>query len=98
MFCSYHKSQAYYNLCNPNQKMKIIHSGSIVCVLERAAKVAEQQERERAAQQLNSPRAGTPVEAHMRVVSPPSPMGMLNHSMTFMAGNPSPLCWWKSLH
>ncbi|XP_053083062.1 protein polybromo-1 isoform X2 [Pangasianodon hypophthalmus] len=53
---------------------------------ERAAKVAEQQERERAAQQQNSPRAGTPVGALMGVVPPPSPMGMLNHSMTPMAG------------
>ncbi|KAL7843608.1 hypothetical protein AOLI_G00251200 [Acnodon oligacanthus] len=53
---------------------------------ERAAKVAEQQERERAAQQQNSPRAGTPVGALMGVVPPPTPMGMLNHSMTPMAG------------
>ncbi|XP_063071885.1 protein polybromo-1 isoform X2 [Engraulis encrasicolus] len=53
---------------------------------ERAAKVAEQQERERAAQQQNSPRAGTPVGALMGVVAPPAPLGMLNHSMTPAAG------------
>ncbi|TSV54868.1 Protein polybromo-1 [Bagarius yarrelli] len=53
---------------------------------ERAAKVAEQQERERAAQQQNSPRAGTPVGALMGVVPSPSPIRMLNHSMTPMAG------------
>lgn len=66
-----------------------------MCVSERAAKVAEQQERERAAQQQNSPRAGTPIGALMGVVPPPSPMGILNHSMTPMAGNPSQLRWWK---
>ncbi|XP_066553990.1 protein polybromo-1 isoform X5 [Amia ocellicauda] len=51
---------------------------------ERAAKVAEQQERERAAQQQQgaSPRAGTPVGALMGVVPPPTPMGMLNQNMT----------------
>ncbi|XP_078139495.1 protein polybromo-1-like isoform X3 [Centroberyx gerrardi] len=53
---------------------------------ERAAKVAEQQERERAAQQLASPRAGTPVGALMGVVPPPTPMGMLNPSMTPVSG------------
>ncbi|XP_042563731.1 protein polybromo-1 isoform X7 [Clupea harengus] len=53
---------------------------------ERAAKVAEQQERERAAQQQNSPRAGTPVGAHMGVVAPPTPLGMLNPSMTPASG------------
>lgn len=49
---------------------------------ERAAKVAEQQERERAAQQQQSgsPRAGTPVNALMGVVPPPTPMGMLNQN------------------
>ncbi|XP_065097827.1 protein polybromo-1 isoform X2 [Paramisgurnus dabryanus] len=52
---------------------------------ERAAKVAEQQERERTAHQLN-PRAGTPIGALMGVVPPPIPMGMLSHSMTPMAG------------
>lgn len=64
---------------------------SFVVDSERAAKVAEQQERERAAQ--NSPRAGTPVGALMGVVPPPTPMGMLSHSMTPMAGNPSQV-WW----
>ncbi|XP_061076620.1 protein polybromo-1 isoform X1 [Conger conger] len=56
---------------------------------ERAAKVAEQQERERAAQQLqqgSSPRAGTPVGALMGVVPPPTHMGMLNHNMTPVSG------------
>ncbi|XP_030632413.1 LOW QUALITY PROTEIN: protein polybromo-1 [Chanos chanos] len=53
---------------------------------ERAAKVAEQQERERAAQLQNSPRAGTPVGALMGVVPPPTPMGMLNPSMTPVSG------------
>ncbi|NXL17116.1 PB1 protein, partial [Setophaga kirtlandii] len=54
---------------------------------ERAAKVAEQQERERAAQQQNSsPRAGTPVGALMGVVPPPTPMGMLNQQLTPVAG------------
>lgn len=57
-------------------------------VAERAAKVAEQQERERA-QHLTSPRAGTPVGALMGVVPPPTPMGMLNPSMTPVSGNPS---------
>ncbi|KAM3878342.1 protein polybromo-1-like [Diretmus argenteus] len=56
---------------------------------ERAAKVAEQQERERASQQQTSPRAGTPVGALMGVVPPPTPMGMLNPSMTPVSGNPS---------
>ncbi|KAM6981029.1 protein polybromo-1-like [Aplochiton taeniatus] len=49
---------------------------------ERAAKVAEQQERERAAHQLASPRAGTPKGALIGRVPPPTPMGMLNPSMT----------------
>uniref|UniRef100_A0A6I8N256 Protein polybromo-1 n=1 Tax=Ornithorhynchus anatinus TaxID=9258 RepID=A0A6I8N256_ORNAN len=56
---------------------------------ERAAKVAEQQERERAAQQQQpnaSPRAGTPVGALMGVVPPPTPMGMLNQQLTPVAG------------
>ncbi|KAM4613208.1 protein polybromo-1-like [Polymixia lowei] len=53
---------------------------------ERAAKVAEQQERERAAQQQASPRSGTPVGALMGVVPPPTPMGMLNPSMTPVSG------------
>lgn len=56
---------------------------------ERAAKVAEQQESERAAQQQQpsaSPRAGTPVGALMGVVPPPTPMGMLNQQLTPVAG------------
>nr|XP_015815323.2 protein polybromo-1 isoform X5 [Nothobranchius furzeri]XP_054605044.1 protein polybromo-1 isoform X5 [Nothobranchius furzeri] len=48
---------------------------------ERAAKVAEQQERDRA-HHHSSPRAGTPIGALMGVVPPPAPMGMLNPSMT----------------
>uniref|UniRef100_A0A7N8XXS8 Protein polybromo-1 n=1 Tax=Mastacembelus armatus TaxID=205130 RepID=A0A7N8XXS8_9TELE len=52
---------------------------------ERAAKVAEQQERDRAHHQT-SPRAGTPVGALMGVVPPPTPMGMLNPSMTPVSG------------
>ncbi|CAL9704670.1 unnamed protein product [Knipowitschia caucasica] len=52
---------------------------------ERAAKVAEQQERERSTH-LTSPRAGTPLGALMGVVPPPTPMGMLNPSMTSMSG------------
>ncbi|CAL9704671.1 unnamed protein product [Knipowitschia caucasica] len=51
---------------------------------ERAAKVAEQQERERSTH-LTSPRAGTPLGALMGVVPPPTPMGMLNPSMTSMS-------------
>ncbi|XP_056130864.1 protein polybromo-1-like [Lampris incognitus] len=53
---------------------------------ERAAKVAEQQERERAAQQQASPRAGTPAGALMGLVPPPTPMGMLNPGMTPVSG------------
>ncbi|KAF7670169.1 hypothetical protein LDENG_00068220 [Lucifuga dentata] len=53
---------------------------------ERAAKVAEQQERERAAHHHGSPRAGTPVGALMGVVPPPTPLGMLNPSMTPVSG------------
>ncbi|XP_035008806.1 protein polybromo-1-like isoform X2 [Hippoglossus stenolepis] len=52
---------------------------------ERAAKVAEQQERDRAHHQT-SPRAGTPVGALMGVVPPPTPMGMLKTSMTLVSG------------
>nr|XP_023661253.1 protein polybromo-1-like isoform X6 [Paramormyrops kingsleyae] len=59
---------------------------------ERAAKVVEQQERERAAQQQQgpSPRAGTPVGALMGVVPPPTPMGMLNPNMTPVSGMMGP--------
>ncbi|XP_043820911.1 protein polybromo-1 isoform X12 [Dromiciops gliroides] len=56
---------------------------------ERAAKVAEQQERERAAQQPQpsaSPRAGPPSGALMGVVPPPTPMAMLNQQLTPVAG------------
>lgn len=60
----------------------------LYCPAERAAKVAEQQERDRA-QHQTSPRAGTPVGALMGVVPPPTPMGMLNPSMTPVSGNPS---------
>uniref|UniRef100_A0AAY4E4V6 Protein polybromo-1 n=1 Tax=Denticeps clupeoides TaxID=299321 RepID=A0AAY4E4V6_9TELE len=56
---------------------------------ERAAKVAEQQERERATHQQNSPRAGTPVGALMGVVPAPTPMGMINPTMMPASGNPS---------
>ncbi|XP_008408057.1 protein polybromo-1 isoform X3 [Poecilia reticulata] len=52
---------------------------------ERAAKVAEQQERERGHHQT-SPRAGTPVGALMGVVPAPTPMGILNPSMTPVSG------------
>lgn len=49
---------------------------------ERAAKIVEQQERERPPQKQVSPRAGTPVGAMMGVVPSPSTMGMINQSMT----------------
>ncbi|XP_014864474.1 PREDICTED: protein polybromo-1-like isoform X4 [Poecilia mexicana] len=52
---------------------------------ERAAKVAEQQERERGHHQT-SPRAGTPVGALMGVVPAPTPMGILNPSMMPVSG------------
>ncbi|XP_071761621.1 polybromo 1, like [Centroberyx gerrardi] len=53
---------------------------------ERAAKIVEQQERERAVQQQASPRAGTPVGALMGVVPSPSTMGMINQTMTPVSG------------
>ncbi|XP_046881152.1 polybromo 1, like isoform X1 [Hypomesus transpacificus] len=53
---------------------------------ERAAKVVEHQERERAAQQQASPRPGTPVGMLMGVVPSPSAMGMLNQTMTPVSG------------
>lgn len=59
----------------------------LYCIAERAAKVAEQQERDRV-HHHTSPRAGTPVGALMGVVPPPIPMGMLNPSMTPVSGNP----------
>uniref|UniRef100_A0A1A8J4D9 Protein polybromo-1 n=1 Tax=Nothobranchius kuhntae TaxID=321403 RepID=A0A1A8J4D9_NOTKU len=52
---------------------------------ERAAKVAEQQERDRT-HHHSSPRAGTPIGALVGVVPPPAPMGMLNPSMTPVSG------------
>lgn len=58
--------------------------------LERAAKLVEQQERERALQQQQaaaSPRAGTPAGSLMGVVPSPSSMGMLNQAMPPMPGN-----------
>lgn len=62
---------------------------------ERAAKLVEQQERERVLQQQQaSPRAGTPVGSIMGVVLPPSAMGMLNQAMPPVPGNaksPPPL-------
>uniref|UniRef100_A0AAY4E512 Protein polybromo-1 n=1 Tax=Denticeps clupeoides TaxID=299321 RepID=A0AAY4E512_9TELE len=63
---------------------------------ERAAKVAEQQERERATHQQNSPRAGTPVGALMGVVPAPTPMGMINPTMMPASGNPSQM-WINTL-
>ncbi|XP_056129440.1 polybromo 1, like [Lampris incognitus] len=53
---------------------------------ERAAKIVEHQERERAAQQQASPRAGTPAGALMGVVPSPSTMGMINQTMTPVSG------------
>lgn len=61
---------------------------NVLCTAERAAKVAEQQERERGHHQT-SPRAGTPVGALMGVVPLPTPLGMLNPNMTPVSGNPS---------
>ncbi|KAK2915136.1 protein polybromo-1-like isoform X2 [Channa argus] len=53
---------------------------------ERAAKLVEQQERERPPQKQASPRAGTPVGGLMGVVPSPSTMGMINQTMTPVAG------------
>ncbi|XP_040889762.1 polybromo 1, like isoform X4 [Toxotes jaculatrix] len=53
---------------------------------ERAAKIVEQQERERPPQKQGSPRAGTPVGALMGVVPSPSTMGMINQTMTPVSG------------
>ncbi|XP_062400616.1 polybromo 1, like isoform X4 [Sardina pilchardus] len=53
---------------------------------ERAAKLVEQQERERAAQQQASPREGTPVG----MVPSPTAMGMLNQAMPPMSGMMGP--------
>ncbi|CAJ1050644.1 polybromo 1%2C like isoform X1 [Xyrichtys novacula] len=56
---------------------------------ERAAKIVEQQDRERPPQKQASPRAGTPIGALMGVVPSPSTMGMINQTMTPVSGNPS---------
>ncbi|XP_049589991.1 protein polybromo-1 isoform X1 [Syngnathus scovelli] len=53
---------------------------------ERAAKIVEQQERERPALKQVSPRSGTPVGSLMGVVPSPSTMGMINQTMTPMSG------------
>ncbi|XP_041638497.1 polybromo 1, like [Cheilinus undulatus] len=53
---------------------------------ERAAKIVEQQDRERPPQKQASPRAGTPIGALMGVVPSPSTMGMINQSMTPVSG------------
>jgi len=53
---------------------------------ERAAKIVEQQERERPPQKQVSPRAGTPVGALMGMVPSPSTMGMINQTMTPVSG------------
>ncbi|XP_049432062.1 polybromo 1, like isoform X2 [Epinephelus fuscoguttatus] len=53
---------------------------------ERAAKIVDQQERERPAQKQASPRAGTPVGALMGMVPSPSTMGMINQTMTPVSG------------
>ena len=58
-------------------------------VSERAAKIVDQQERERPPQKQASPRAGTPVGAMMGMVPSPSTMGMINQTMTPVSGNPS---------
>lgn len=58
-------------------------------VAERAAKIVEQQERDRPPQKQASPRAGTPLGSLMGVVPSPSTMGMINHTMTPVLGNPS---------
>ncbi|XP_034022274.1 polybromo 1, like isoform X2 [Thalassophryne amazonica] len=58
---------------------------------ERAAKLVEQQERERTTQRQASPRAGTPVGALMGVVPSPSTMGMINQTpVSGMMGAYSP--------
>ncbi len=68
---------------------------SVNVFTERAAKLVEQQERDRVLQQQQaSPRAGTPVGSIMGVVLPPSVMGMLNQAMPPVPGNaksPPPL-------
>lgn len=73
-------------LAKPKKTQKQITS---LDVSERAAKIVEQQERERPPQKQASPRAGTPVGALMGVVPSPSTMGMINQTMTPVSGNPS---------
>ncbi|XP_019118030.2 polybromo 1, like isoform X5 [Larimichthys crocea] len=53
---------------------------------ERAAKIVEQQDRERPPQKQASPRAGTPVGSLMGVVPSPSTMGMINQTMSPVSG------------
>ncbi|XP_074501769.1 polybromo 1, like isoform X2 [Sebastes fasciatus] len=53
---------------------------------ERAAKIVDQQERDRPPQKQASPRAGTPIGALMGVVPSPSTMGMINQTMTPVSG------------
>nr|XP_040059291.1 protein polybromo-1-like isoform X2 [Gasterosteus aculeatus aculeatus] len=53
---------------------------------ERAAKIVDQQERERPPQKQASPRAGTPVGTLMGVVPSPSTMGMINQTITPLSG------------
>uniref|UniRef100_A0A8C3ACB6 Protein polybromo-1 n=1 Tax=Cyclopterus lumpus TaxID=8103 RepID=A0A8C3ACB6_CYCLU len=53
---------------------------------ERAAKIVDQQERDRPPQKQVSPRAGTPVGSLMGVVPSPSTMGMINQTMTPVSG------------
>ncbi|XP_068568266.1 polybromo 1, like isoform X1 [Cebidichthys violaceus] len=53
---------------------------------ERAAKIVDQQERDRPPQKQASPRAGTPVGSLMGVVPSPSTMGMINQTMTPVSG------------
>ncbi|XP_029286723.1 polybromo 1, like isoform X2 [Cottoperca gobio] len=53
---------------------------------ERAAKIVDQQERDRPLQKQASPRAGTPIGALMGVVPSPSTMGMINQTMTPVSG------------
>ncbi|KAM7006553.1 polybromo 1, like isoform 2-T2 [Tautogolabrus adspersus] len=53
---------------------------------ERAAKIVEQQDRERPPQKQVSPRAGTPIGTLMGVVPSPSTMGMINQNMTPVSG------------
>ncbi|XP_068598056.1 protein polybromo-1-like [Brachionichthys hirsutus] len=53
---------------------------------ERAAKIVEQQDRDRPAQKQVSPRAGTPIGSLMEVVPLPSTMGMMRQTMSPVSG------------